>query len=42
VLHLLADLNCTGMTIVMTTHELNSVAAHLPHVICVNRRIVSR
>jgi zinc/manganese transport system ATP-binding protein len=41
VLHLLADLNRTGMTIVMTTHELNSVAAHLPWVVCVNRRIVA-
>ncbi len=37
VLHLLADLNAQGVTIVLTTHELNSVAAHLPHVVCVNR-----
>ena len=41
VLHLLADLNKGGVTIVMTTHELNSVAAHLPWVVCVNRRIVA-
>jgi zinc/manganese transport system ATP-binding protein/zinc transport system ATP-binding protein len=41
VLHLLADLNRAGVTIVMTTHELNSVAAHLPWVVCVNRRIVA-
>jgi zinc/manganese transport system ATP-binding protein len=41
VLHLLADLNRSGVTIVMTTHELNSVAAHLPWVVCVNRRIVA-
>ena len=41
VLHLLADLNGQGMTIVLTTHELNSVAAHLPWVVCVNRRIVA-
>ena len=41
VLHLLADLNRQGMTIVMTTHELNAVAAHLPWVICVNRRIIA-
>jgi ABC-type Mn2+/Zn2+ transport system ATPase subunit len=41
VLHLLADLNRSGMTIVMTTHELNSVAAHLPWVVCVNRRIIA-
>lgn len=41
VLHLLADLNRDGITIVMTTHELNSVAAHLPWVVCVNRRIIA-
>jgi zinc/manganese transport system ATP-binding protein/zinc transport system ATP-binding protein len=42
VLHLLADLNSQGVTIVLTTHELNSVAAHLPHVVCVNRRIIAQ
>ena len=41
VLHLLADLNAQGTTIVMTTHELNAVAAHLPWVICVNRTIIA-
>lgn len=41
VLHLLADLNRDGITIVMTTHELNSVAAHLPWVVCVNRGIIA-
>jgi zinc/manganese transport system ATP-binding protein len=41
VLHLLADLNRDGMTIVLTTHELNSVAAHLPWVVCINRSIVA-
>jgi zinc/manganese transport system ATP-binding protein/zinc transport system ATP-binding protein len=41
VLHLLADLNAGGVTIVMTTHELNSVAAHLPWVVCVNRRVIA-
>jgi zinc/manganese transport system ATP-binding protein/zinc transport system ATP-binding protein len=41
ILHLLADLNQDGMTIVLTTHELNSVAAHLPWVICVNRRVIA-
>jgi len=25
----------------MTTHELNSVAAHLPWVICINRRVIA-
>jgi zinc/manganese transport system ATP-binding protein/zinc transport system ATP-binding protein len=41
VLHLLADLNGQGMAIVLTTHELNSVAAHLPWVVCVNRRFIA-
>jgi zinc/manganese transport system ATP-binding protein/zinc transport system ATP-binding protein len=41
VLHLLADLNAQGTTIVLTTHELNAVAAHLPWVICVNRTIIA-
>jgi zinc/manganese transport system ATP-binding protein/zinc transport system ATP-binding protein len=42
VLHLLADLNRQGVTIVLTTHELNSVAAHLPWVVCVNRRVIAQ
>ena len=25
----------------MTTHELNAVAAHLPWVMCVNRRVIA-
>jgi ABC-type Mn2+/Zn2+ transport system ATPase subunit len=41
VLHLLADLNAEGMTIVLTTHELNTVAAHLPWVVCVNGRVIA-
>jgi zinc/manganese transport system ATP-binding protein len=41
ILHLLADLNGAGMTIVLTTHELNTVAAHLPWVVCVNRRVIA-
>ncbi len=41
VLHLLDDLNHEDITVVMTTHELNAVAAHLPWVICVNRRIIA-
>ncbi|MGI9147341.1 MAG: metal ABC transporter ATP-binding protein [Chloroflexota bacterium] len=41
VLHLLAELNHDGVTIVLTTHDLNSVAAHLPQVICLNRRVVA-
>jgi zinc/manganese transport system ATP-binding protein len=41
ILHLLADLNGAGMTVILTTHELNTVAAHLPWVVCVNRRVMA-
>ena len=41
-LHLLADLNREGIAVVLTTHDLNSVAAHLPWVICLNKRIVAQ
>ena len=41
VMHLLHDLNHQGVTIIMTTHEINAVAAHLPWVICLNGRILA-
>ena len=41
VLHLLAELNHDGVTVALTTHDLNSVAAHLPQVVCLNRRVVA-
>jgi zinc/manganese transport system ATP-binding protein/zinc transport system ATP-binding protein len=41
VLHLLDELNHQDVTVVMTTHELNAVAAHLPWVVCVNRRVIA-
>ena len=40
ILHLLADLHEDGMAIVLTTHDLNGIATHLPHLVCVNRHIV--
>ncbi len=40
-LHRLAEINRSGVTILMTTHELNSVAAHLPWVVCVNGVVVA-
>ncbi len=42
VLRLLADLNQSGITILMTTHDLNAAAAHLPWVICLNRRVIAQ
>jgi zinc/manganese transport system ATP-binding protein/zinc transport system ATP-binding protein len=41
VLHLLSGLNREGMTILLSTHDLNSVAAHLPWVVCLNGQIVA-
>jgi ABC-type Mn2+/Zn2+ transport system ATPase subunit len=40
VLHLLDDLNDEGLTIVLTTHDLNGIAAHLPAVVCLNRSVI--
>ena len=41
VLHLLDDLNQTGTAIVLTTHDLNGVASHLPHLVCLNRTVIA-
>jgi zinc/manganese transport system ATP-binding protein/zinc transport system ATP-binding protein len=41
ILHLLDELNHEGVTIMMTTHEINAVAAHLPWVICVNGTVIA-
>lgn len=41
VLHLLGDINREGITILLTTHDLNAVASHLPWVICFNRGLVA-
>ena len=42
ILHILADLNADGVTVIMATHELNAVAAHLPYIVCINGRIVAQ
>lgn len=42
ILHLLAHLNQQGMTILLTTHDLNAAANHLPWVICLNKQIVAQ
>jgi zinc/manganese transport system ATP-binding protein len=41
VMHLLDELNHQDITIIMTTHEINAVAAHLPWVVCLNGRVVA-
>jgi ABC-type Mn2+/Zn2+ transport system ATPase subunit len=40
-LHLLADLHHEGMAIVLTTHDINGLAAHLPRIVCFNRTVVA-
>ena len=40
ILHLLADLNREGVSILMTTHDLNAAAAHLPWVFCINHFLI--
>jgi ABC-type Mn2+/Zn2+ transport system ATPase subunit len=40
VLHLLADLNADGVTIVLSTHDLNGIATHLPTIVCLNKTII--
>jgi len=42
VLHLLHELNHEGIAIVLTTHDLNAVAAHLPSLVCVNGTILAQ
>lgn len=41
-LHLLADLNQQGLTILLSTHDLNSVATHLPWVVCFNHGLIAQ
>ena len=41
VMHLLHDLNHEGVTIIITTHEINAVAVHLPWVVCLAGRILA-
>jgi len=41
VIHFLHEINHQGVAIVITAHDLNWVAAHLPWVVCLNRRVVA-
>ena len=40
-LHLLDDLNRDGLAIVLTTHDLNGMAAHLPHLVALQTRVIA-
>ena len=41
VMHLLHELNHQGITIAMTTHEINAVAAHLPWLVCIKGHVLA-
>jgi ABC-type Mn2+/Zn2+ transport system ATPase subunit len=41
VLHLLDDLNRDGLAIVLTTHDLNGMAAHLPNLVALHQRVIA-
>ena len=41
VMHLLHELHHDGLAIVVTTHDLNGIAAHLPRLVCLNREVVA-
>ncbi len=40
VLHLLDELRRGGMSVLITTHDLNGIAAHLPHIVCLNTSVI--
>jgi len=40
ILHLLETLNTAGTAMLLTTHDLNGIAAHLPELVCLNRRVL--
>lgn len=42
VLHLLQDLNNDGIAIILTTHDLNGLAAHLPELVALRTRVLAR
>ena len=42
IFHLLTHLSQEGITILMTTHDLNMAAAHSPWIICLNQKIMAQ
>lgn len=41
-LELLRNLNWKGMTIIITTHDIDGVAKKLPWIVCLNKSIISQ
>ena len=41
VMHLLHDLNHAGVTIIISTHQINTVAVHLPRIVCLNGTVIA-
>jgi zinc/manganese transport system ATP-binding protein len=41
VIHFLHEVNHQGVAIVLTAHDLNWVAAHLPWAVCLNHRVIA-
>jgi zinc/manganese transport system ATP-binding protein/zinc transport system ATP-binding protein len=42
ILHLLHELNRDGMTILLATHDLNTIAGHVPWVLCFQHGIIAQ
>ena len=40
-LHLLGELNAEGVAILLTTHDLNGVAAHLPQLVALHKTVIA-
>jgi ABC-type Mn2+/Zn2+ transport system ATPase subunit len=41
VMHLIHELHHDGLAVVLTTHDLNGIAAHLPKIVCLNREVIA-
>ena len=41
-MHLFEAFQARGLTSLLTTHDLNAVAAHLPWLVCFNRKVIAQ
>ena len=41
VMHLIHELHHDGLAVMITTHDLNGIAAHLPRLVCLNREVIA-